>query len=114
MLERGRLPGCTRLAIGRPCASAGTLEKSVSWLLRRNPPASPVPPSLMMREPNAASTEDVIATARPSASTMLTWLVPCSGCPGCGAKTREAAPAGSPGCACIMLCAPISAARRRR
>jgi hypothetical protein len=36
--ERGRLPGSTRLATGRPWASAGTKLKSVSWLFSRKPP----------------------------------------------------------------------------
>ena len=51
---RGRLPGSTRLAIGTPSRTARN-EKSVSWLLSRNPPA-------MRREPNAFSTLDVIET----------------------------------------------------
>ena len=35
--ERGRLPGATALATGRPCASTGLNEKSVIWLLRKKP-----------------------------------------------------------------------------
>jgi hypothetical protein len=35
MEERGRLPGSTRLATGRPAASTEVKEKSVSWLFSR-------------------------------------------------------------------------------
>ena len=35
MEERGRLPGSTRFATGRPAASTEVKEKSVSWLLSR-------------------------------------------------------------------------------
>ena len=72
MLERGRLPGCTRLAMGRPWASAGRKEKSVSWLFSRKPPAKPVPPSDIRRAPQAASIVVVNASARPSPSMTLT------------------------------------------
>ncbi len=36
--ERGRLPPATALAIGLPASSKARNEKSVSWLLRKNPP----------------------------------------------------------------------------
>ncbi len=66
---RGRLPPSIRFAIGRPCASVGRNEKSVSSLLSRNPAAQ-------IRDPNAASIVVVIATALPSPSMIDTWLVP--------------------------------------
>ena len=108
--ERGRLPGCTRLAMGLPSASAGAIEKSVNSLLSKKPPTLPLPPSLIRRAPNTSSIVVVIATARPSASTIEMWLVPTSGCSGCGAKAI-AAPGGTPGLAVCMLCGLISAAR---
>ena len=60
--ERGRLPGATAFATGRPEASTGRNEKSVSWLLRKKPPTA-------RPEPNSDSTDVVIETTSPSAST---------------------------------------------
>jgi hypothetical protein len=37
MDERGRLPGCTRLAIGWPSAVRGAMLKSVSSLFSKSP-----------------------------------------------------------------------------
>ncbi len=54
--------------------------------------------------------EVVIASALPSASTMLMWLVPYSGCSGCGAKASGSGP-GLPGLAVPMLVEPIRLAR---
>ncbi len=65
MDERGRLPGCTRLATGLPSASAGAKLKSVSSLLSKKPPALPVPPSVIRREPNWSSIVVVMAMALP-------------------------------------------------
>ena len=80
---RGRFPGCTRLAMGTPSGPTGSAEKSVSWLLRMKP-------STKWNEPNDDSTVVVNDAALPSASTMLTWLVPCSGTGGAG----DAGPVG--------------------
>ena len=101
--ERGRLPGCTRLAMGWPSAPVGTKLKSVSSLFSRKP-------FTIWRAPKASSMVVVIASALPCASTMLMWLVPYSGCSGMGAKLVFTAP-GWPGCATFRLCAPMSAAR---
>src|SRR5829696_3220958 len=76
MVLRGRLPGSTRLGTGTPSLT-GSAAKSVSWLLRMNP-------STMWNEPNADSTVVVSAAALPCVSTMLIWLVPCSGVGGAG------------------------------
>src|SRR6476619_4900743 len=78
MVLRGRLPGWTRLGTGTPSGPRGSAAKSVSWLLRMNP-------STMWNEPNADSTVVVIEAALPLVSTMLIWLVPCSGGGGAGA-----------------------------
>src|SRR5690606_1968324 len=78
---RGRLPGWTRLATGVPSSSTGSAAKSVSWLFSMNP-------STIRNEPNDDSMEVVNAAALPCASTMLMWLVPCSG-------TGTGAPAGA-------------------
>src|SRR6266702_2069519 len=64
---RGRLPGSTRFATGRPSCS-GRNEKSVSSLLSRKP-------STISREPNSCSMVVVMATASPAASTIERWLV---------------------------------------
>ncbi len=61
MDERGRLPGATAFATGRP-SSTGRNEKSVSWLFRKNPPTA-------RPEPNSDSTVVVIETTSPPAST---------------------------------------------
>ena len=48
---RGRLPGCTRLAMGVPSPVVAAKEKSVSSLLSRNPPPgtiTPLPKELSM------------------------------------------------------------------
>ena len=65
---RGRLPGSTRLATGRP-SRAGRKEKSVSSLLSRKP-------RTINCEPNAPSMVVVIDTALPSPSMIEIWLVP--------------------------------------
>ena len=104
--ERGRLPGCTRLAMGWPCASAGAKLKSVSSLFSRKP-------LTIWRAPNWSSMVVVMASALPRPSTMLMWLVPYSGCGAIGAKL-VLAPPGLPGWATLRLCAPISLARSAR
>jgi hypothetical protein len=76
--ERGRLPGCTRLAMGLPCASAGSKAKSVSSLFSKKPPSPPVTPTIW-RAPNWLSMVVVIASALPQPSTMLMCDVPYSG-----------------------------------
>ena len=78
MLDRGRLPGATRLGAGRPRHS-GRKEKSVSWLFNRKP-------RTIRREPKALSTVVVKETAFPKRSTMLICAVdrPLSGSPGPG------------------------------
>src|SRR3954471_10789428 len=67
--ERGRLPGATALATGRPCASTGEKEKSVSWLLRKKP-------STMRPVPKIDSTVVVIETTFPAASRIMKCEVP--------------------------------------
>ena len=79
MEERGRLPGSTRLATGRPCSSAGAKLKSVSSLLSKKPPGRLGSVLTMRREPKPDSMVVVMASALPKASTMLMWLVPYSG-----------------------------------
>ena len=64
---RGRLPGCTALATGRP-SRVGSKLKSVSWLLR-------IKPSAITRAPKLSSTDEVKLTALPSRSMMLRWVV---------------------------------------
>src|SRR5205085_11199756 len=59
--ERGRLPGATALAAGRPSASRGEKEKSVIWLLRKKP-------STIRPDPKMLSTVVVIDTTLPAAS----------------------------------------------
>ncbi|CAM3493069.1 hypothetical protein CUTA107171_28220 [Cupriavidus taiwanensis] len=59
--ERGRLPGCTRLATGLPF-SLGTKEKSVSWLLSMKP-------RTIRCEPKYDSIVVVIEMAPPRSST---------------------------------------------
>ena len=49
MDERGRLPGWTALGSRRPSSSRAVKEKSVSWLLRKNPPT-------IRPDPNGLST----------------------------------------------------------
>ena len=83
--ERGRLPGATALAAGRPSASTGEKAKSVIWLLRKKPPA-------IRPEPNRLSTVVVIETASPHWSTMTKWLVPAGSRVTSGARS-----AGAPG-----------------
>ncbi|MNT75905.1 hypothetical protein D3C72_2148510 [compost metagenome] len=106
MEERGRLPGCTRLAMGWPCASVGAKLKSVSSLFSKKP-------LTICRAPNWSSMVVVMATALPKASTMLMWLVPYSGWSGMGAWLVFTA-AGLPGWATFMLCVPMSLARSAR
>ena len=65
--ERGRLPPCTRLATGTP-STAGTNEKSVSWLLSRKP-------CTICFEPKTFSIVTVMATALRAASTVETCVV---------------------------------------
>jgi hypothetical protein len=74
MDDRGRLPGATAFATGRPPIS-GRKEKSVSWLFSTIPPAT-------VRAPNTSSTVVVSETTLPVPSTMERWLVPFSGCGG--------------------------------
>src|SRR5438045_3361848 len=80
--DRGRLPGATALAAGVPSLLSGENEKSVSWLLRKNP--STIRPS-----PNTLSTVVVIATTSPQRSTTTKEDVPPgsldASTPGCGA-----------------------------
>ena len=65
----------------------------------------------MWNEPNADSTVVVIDAALPCASTMLIWLVPCSGVGGAGVVGGP----NSPGFAVPMVCcSEISAARPAR
>jgi hypothetical protein len=106
------LPGSTRLAIGRPWLSVGSKLKSVSSLFNRKPPGAPVTLTIW-REPNCASMVVVMASALPSASTMLMWDVPCSGWSAIGAALLRT-PSGSPGRATCMLCSPIRLALWRR
>ena len=65
MLDRGRLPGSTRLATGLPSPPVGLKLKSVSWLLSKKPPARPAPRFTIWREPQASSIVVVMATALP-------------------------------------------------
>ena len=104
--ERGRLPGSTRLATGRPVASAGAKLKSLSSLFSRKP-------RTIWRAPKASSMVVVIDTARPSASTMLMWLVPYSICSAIGAKLVRTGP-GTPAGAVGARCAWMSLARASR
>src|SRR3954464_12646101 len=67
--ERGRLPAATALATGRPCASVGEKEKSVSWLLRKKP-------STIRPGPKMLSTVVVIDTTLPSAPPAMGCEVP--------------------------------------
>ena len=67
--ERGRLPGATALAAGRPCASVGEKEKSVSWLLRKKP-------STIRPVPKIDSTVVVIETTFPAESLTMKCEVP--------------------------------------
>jgi hypothetical protein len=59
--ERGRLPGATAFATGRPMSSTGANEKSVIWLLRKKP-------STIRPLPKMDSTVVVIDTTLPAAS----------------------------------------------
>jgi len=61
MDERGRFPGAGALAMGTPSASVGRNEKSVNWLLSRNPPA-------MRPDPKTVSIDAVRLIASPSLS----------------------------------------------
>ena len=74
----GRLPGAGALATGFP-SRAGSKEKSVSSLLRKNPFA-------IISEPNTYSTVVVIDTTSPELSTTERWLVPGSCGVRCGAN----------------------------
>src|SRR3954471_11122381 len=85
--ERGRLPGATALATGRPWASTGEKEKSVSWLLRKKP-------STMRPVPKIDSTVVVIETTLPSRSRMMKCEVPVGSSVLSLAATG--APAGTP------------------
>jgi len=89
MDERGRLPGATALATGRPSSTARD-EKSVSWLLRKNPPTA-------RPEPNSDSTDVVIDATSPAASTTTKWLVPATSTVASAPKRDTAAScSGSP------------------
>ena len=83
--ERGRLPGATRFATGRPSTS-GRKEKSVSSLFEQH---SRAPSS---RAPKTSSMVVVIATTLPAASMIDRWLVPFSGCGGWEAQRRRRPP----------------------
>src|ERR1700751_48501 len=67
--DRGRLPGATAFATGRPWSSVGLNEKSVSWLLRKKP-------STIRPVPKMVSTVVVIETTLPFASRTMRWVVP--------------------------------------
>ena len=69
MDERGRLPPATAFATGRPFASTGAKEKSVSWLFRKKP-------STMRPVPKIDSTVVVIQLTLPRLSTMVKSEVP--------------------------------------
>ena len=71
MDERGRLPGCTRLAMGWPCASVGAKLKSVSSVVEQEAPLRAAFVVTICRAPNWSSMVVVMATALPKASTML-------------------------------------------
>ncbi len=86
--ERGRLPAATALATGRPCSSTGENEKSVSWLLRKNP-------STIRPVPKMLSTVVVMETTLPSASRTIRCDVPVGSSVRSAPATR--APAGTPG-----------------
>jgi len=90
VVAAGRLPGCTRLATGLPCASVGLSEKSVRWSLSRKP-------FVICMLPKALSMVVVIAIALPRRSTMEMWLV--EGSSGESSLPRGSAPAGVPGAA---------------
>ena len=86
---RGRLPGSTRLATGRPSRS-GTKAKSVSSLLSMKP-------RTMSCAPNACSMLLVSATALPASSTTERWLVdgmPSAGSSGQSKPRRSGSVAG--------------------
>ncbi len=89
MEERGRFPGATAFATGRP-PIPGRKEKSVSWLFNTIPPTT-------IREPKTSSTVVVSETAFPAPSTMEMWLVPFSGCGGWLAGGVEGPQGGLPG-----------------
>ena len=76
--ERGRLPGSTRLATGRPNWS-GRKEKSVSSLFSRKP-------RTITRAPNASSIVVVSETALPAASSDDDVAGAASGSASCGAR----------------------------
>src|SRR5512135_2347096 len=94
---RGRLPGSTRLATGRP-PDCGTNEKSVSWLFSRKP-------RTITRAPNTSSIV-VVASALPYLSTTEMCEVEVFGGDGSGAKA-VVGPGGAPGLALPMLRSPI-------
>ena len=92
-------------------STAGSNEKSVSWLLSRNPPA------VIRREPNASSTDVVIATASPRASTIDRCEVDGSSAAPAGAYAalRARSVGGSPAVARLSVAvARISRERSRR
>ena len=104
---RGRLPGSSRLATGPPSRS-GRKEKSVNWLLSRKP-------RTMIREPNVVSMLVVMATALPSASTTLKWVVETPRAGSSGVWRNPVSTPGMPGCALPRLRpTAISPARRLR
>ncbi len=103
MDERGRLRPCTALASGPPLSSAGRNEKSVSWLLRTNPPT-------VRPDPNTDSTVVVIDTTLPAASMMTKWLVPSDST----VASLPRAPGSRPGAGGGPACSPINPARARR
>ncbi len=105
MALRGRLPASTRLAAGRPAASTGEKEKSVSWLLSTKP-------STIRPEPKMLSTEVVIEATFPCRSTTTKCEVPpASRVP---SRPTAGAPGGSPGAGTRPAFSPISLARASR
>src|SRR5207248_8842199 len=101
--ERGRFPGATALAAGRPCASAGEKEKSVSWLFRKKP-------STIRPVPKMDSTVVVIDTTLPAASRTMKCEVPVGSSVLSLAATG--APAGTPAAGGGPAAGPINRARR--
>src|SRR3954453_13322492 len=97
--ERGRLPAATALATGRPCASTGEKEESVSWLLRKKP-------STMRPVPKIDSTVVVIETTLPAEARMMKCEVPV------GSRVLSlaatGAPVGTPACGGGPAAGPIS------
>src|SRR5215213_5737409 len=102
MDERGRLPGATAFAAGRPSGSTGLNAKSVIWLLRKKP-------STIRPDPKIDSTVVVIDTTLPARSPTMKCEVPI------GSSVRSdpevTAPAGTPADGGGPAVAPIKRAR---